>query len=315
MKFVTYKYMERCYRTGLFTEEGNVVDLNYAYEYLLAKKGEPASKLLAGAVVPADSLAFLECGERAWKGAKEVLEASLPLGAKNSSGKVMVLARSEVKLGPPVINPGRIICLAHNYTDFLEETGQPKPPVPRIFSKYHNALCGPDDPIIYPPMTKELGYEIEVAVIIGKEGKYIPKEKALDYVAGYSIFNDVSASDLTGVDKQVLRGKTFDNFAPCGPYLVTKDEVPNPNNLDVCLWVNDTVLQSSNTSKLVYNVQELVSFLSEVFTLMPGDIIATGTPGGLAKDRNPTTFMNVGDVCKLEVEKLGVLVNPVVAEK
>ena len=129
------------------------------------------------------------------------------------------------------------------------------------------------------------------------------------------IFNDVSASDLTELDKQVLRGKTFDNFAPCGPYLVSADEVPDPGNLDLKLWVNDRLLQSSNTRELVYDVPMLVSFLSEIFTLEPGDIVATGTPGGLAKFRTPTTFMAVGDVCAIEIEKLGRLTNRIVAER
>jgi acylpyruvate hydrolase len=312
-----YRYAERGYRLGAMIGEERIVDLNYAYENVLAGKKEPRYEALAAAVVPDDSVAFLAGGRRSWEGAAAALE-----GAKGSRcadlaacGKRFVFERKEVKLGAPVQNPLRIICLSHNYHDFLKETGLPTPAAPRIFSKYNNSLCGPDDPIIYPKMSKTLGYEVELAFVIGKRGRHIPKEKALEYIGGYMILNDVSASDLTELDKQVLRGKTFDNFAPCGPYLLSADELPDPGNLNVKLWVNDRELQNSNTRELVYDCPTLVSFLSEVFTLEPGDIVATGTPGGLAKFRNPTTFMQVGDVCTLEIDKLGRLSNRIVAEE
>jgi acylpyruvate hydrolase len=317
MKIVMYQYAEREYRLGVITGGERIVDLNYAYENLLASRGEPRFAALAAAIVPDDSVAFLAGGGRSWQGAAEALDHAkgsvcADIGA---CGRRFVFERSEVKLGAPIRNPLRIICLSHNYHDFIRETGVPLPPAPRIFSKYNNALCGPDDPIIYPRMSKALGYEAELAFVIGKRGRRVPREKALEYIGGYMIFNDVSASDLTELDKQVLRGKTFDNFAPCGPYLVSSDEVPDPGNLELRLWVNDRLLQSSNTRELVYDVPMLVSFLSEIFTLEPGDIVATGTPGGLAKFRNPTTFMAVGDVCAIEIEKLGRLTNRIVAER
>lgn len=317
MKIVMYQYAERGYRLGAMVGEERIVDLNTAYENLLAGKREPRCEALAAAVVPADSVAFLAGGKRSWEGAVAALDHAKgsrcsDLGA---SGRRFVFERKEVKLGAPVQNPLRIICLSHNYHDFLKETGLPKPAAPRIFSKYNNALCGPDDPIIYPRMSKMLGYEVELAFVIGKRGRHVPKERAMEYIGGYMILNDVSASDLTEMDKQVLRGKTFDNFAPCGPFLLSADELPNPGNLEVRLWVNDRELQRSNTRELVYDVPALVSFLSEIFTLEPGDIVATGTPGGLAKFRNPTTFMQVGDVCTLEIEKLGRLSNKIVAEE
>ncbi|MBA4423316.1 MAG: FAA hydrolase family protein [Syntrophus sp. (in: bacteria)] len=317
MKSVMYRYAERGYRFGAIVGEERIVDLNYTYENLLAGKKEPRFEALAAAVVPADSVAFLAGGKRSREGAAAALDHAkgsrcADLGV---SGKRFLFDRKEVKLGAPVQNPLRIICLSHNYHDFLKETGLPKPAAPRIFSKYNNALCGPDDPIIYPRMTKSLGYEVELAFVIGKRGRHVPKERAMEYIGGYMILNDVSASDLTELDKQVLRGKTFDNFAPCGPYLLSADELPDPGNLDVKLWVNDRELQTSNTRELVYDCPTLVSFLSEIFTLEPGDIVATGTPGGLAKFRNPTTFMQVGDVCTLEIEKLGRLSNRIVAEE
>lgn len=317
MKIVMYKYAERCYRLGALVGENRIVDLNYAYENRLADSQEPRYEALAAAIVPADSVSFLAGGKRSWGGAAAALDHTKKNGCPDlgASGKRFVFERKEVKLGAPVQNPLRIVCLSHNYHDFIKETGVPMPPAPRIFSKYNNALCGPEDPIIYPKMSKMLGYEAELAFVIGKKGRHVPKEKALEYIGGYMILNDVSASDLTELDKQVLRGKTFDNFAPCGPYLLSADELPDPGNLDLKLWVNDRLLQSSNTRELVYDVPTLVSFLSEVFTLEPGDIVATGTPGGLAKFRNPTTFMQVGDVCTVEIEKLGRLSNTVIAEE
>lgn len=317
MKLVMYQYKERKYRLGALVDEGRIVDLNYAYENVLNGKREPRFEALAAAIVPDDTIAFMAGGKRGREGGATALDFAKSSRCEDlgASGKRFLFERKEVRLGAPVRNPLRIVCLSHNYHDFLKETGLPKPPAPRIFSKYNNALCGPDDPIIYPKMSKNLGYEAELAFVIGKRGRHIPKERAMEYIGGYMILNDVSASDLTELDKQVLRGKTFDNFAPCGPYLLSADEVPDPGNLDVKLWVNDRMLQSSNTRELVYDCPTLVSFLSEIFTLEPGDIVATGTPGGLAKFRKPTTFMQIGDVCTVEIEKLGRLSNRVVAEQ
>lgn len=317
MKLAMYKFGERDYRLGAAIAGELILDLNYAYETYLQRAGESRFREIARAVVPPDSVEFLRGESTSWQAAQKAIAAAESLGkeALGISGKRMIFERGEVTLGAPVQNPMRIICLSHNYHDFIKETGVPMPPEPRIFSKYNNALCGADDPIIYPKMTKSLGYEVEIAFVIGKRGRNVPKEKAFDYVAGYMILNDVSASDLTALDKQVLRGKTFDNFAPCGPYLVSKDEVADPGNLDVNLWVNDRLLQTSNTRELVYDIPTLVSFLSQVFTLEPGDIVATGTPGGLAKDRKPPTFMQVGDVCTLEIEGLGRLSNKIITEE
>ncbi len=204
--------------------------------------------------------------------------------------------------------------MAHNYHDFLEELGMKPHPEPRIFAKFANAVASYDDPIPRPAMTQALGYEAELAFVIGKPCKHVSEAEAYDYIAGYMGLNDVSASDLTKRDGQNLRGKSFDAFAPMGPYLLTTDELPDPHNLDVELRVNGRVLQKSNTNQLVYNVPQLVAFCSQVFSLEPGDVVATGTPGGLAKDRKPTTFMNPGDIMETEIEKLGVLRNPITAE-
>ena len=314
MRLVMFNYGERLYRLGLLNSDETIIDVNYAYEKILYEKHTPAYREFAAAYAPSDSKAFLNGGEVCMNTIPEIEAKHFAADSLNVDGLPMVFNRKEVKLAAPVMNPDKIICLSHNYYDFCEETGNPVPPEPRIFAKFSNSICGCDDPIIYPKMTKCLGYEVELAIVIGKRGRYIPLEKAYDYVAGYTLFNDVSASDLTSMDKQVCRGKTFDNFAPCGPALVTKDEVPDPNALEVALYVNGKELQHSNTKNLIYNVPTLVSFLSECFTLEPGDIIATGTPGGLAKDRVPNTYMQVGDVCTLKIDILGELTNTIAAE-
>lgn len=309
MKLLMFSYGERDSRFGAIVND-LVVDLNYACQDLLEKEDVFRHCEVARGLVPSDLVQFLQGGARSWSMLREVLETPFDLSAK-FQGKRFVFKEEEVSLDSPVQNPEKVICLAHNYHDFVKEVGVPIPPEPRMFSKYNNSLCGPSDPIIYPEMTKCLGYEAELAFVVGKVARNVKKEDALSYIAGYTILNDVSASDLTGMDKQVLRGKTFDTFAPVGPYLVTPDEVGDPGNLDVKLWVNDALLQDSNTKELVYDVPTLLSFLSRVFTLNPGDIVATGTPGGLAKDRVPPTYMKVGDTCTITIDKVGTLSNKI----
>jgi acylpyruvate hydrolase len=312
MKLFMFSYGERESRFGTVVGD-YMVDLNLACTSLMDKEGVFRSCEVADALVPSDLVRFLQGGERSWNMLGEVLKMPFALTDK-ARGKRYVFKLDEVSLANPIQNPEKVICMAHNYHDFVKEVGVPIPPEPRMFSKYNNALCGPNDPIVYPKMTKCLGYEAELAFVIGKTARNVEEKDALSYIAGYTIFNDVSASDLTSMDKQVLRGKTFDTFAPVGPCLVTSDEVGDAGNLDVKLWVNDVLLQNSNTKELVYDIPTLVSFLSRVFSLTPGDIVATGTPGGLAKDRNPTTYMKVGDTCTIKIEKLGILSNRIVEE-
>lgn len=309
MKLVSFTKGHLVKRVGVIVGD-KVYDVNSIVRQQLAEKGEPFAREMADLVAPSSMRRFLEAGDRAMDAARSI-ERAVSNGQEYCDASWPL---SSVRLETPVPDPEKIICLSHNYKDFIAETGVPTPPAPRIFSKYVNALCGPEDPIIYPPETKELGYEAELAFIVGKPARRVPIERALEYIAGYTVFNDVSASDLTAMDIQVLRGKTFDNFAPAGPYLVTGDEVGDPGTLDITLWVNDRVLQKSNTSQLLYDVPFLLSFISNHFTLKPGDIVATGTPGGLAKYRKPPTFMKVGDVCTIEIERVGRLSNVVVAE-
>ena len=312
MKLVTYE-ANGIRRLGTMTPDNQVLDLNRAYAEQLESEGELTPQVVADALLPADMKSFLARGDRGIELAKKVQSFSEEKGEKFFKQQVFFKLQ-EVKLCAPITDPGKIICLAHNYSDFLEENNLPIPPEPRIFSKYLNAICGPEDVIIKPKATNELGYEAEMAFVIGKSARNVKEEDAYNYIAGYTIFNDVSASDITTMDKQVLRGKTYDTFAPIGPYIVTKDEVPDPHNLDIKLWVNDEKLQDSNTDQVLYKTPKLVAFLSTVMTLEPGDIVATGTPPGIAKFSSDPTYMWPGDICKIEVEKLGVLENKIIDE-
>jgi acylpyruvate hydrolase len=293
-----------------------IVDLNLAGECLAAERGFGRARAWAEAYLPSETIQFLHGGEESLAEARK----AIAWAEKNGAGAkvrnmAVVMAADSVSLAAPVLKPEKVICVAHNYHDFCKELGMDPHPLPRIFSKFANAVCGWDDPIIRPKMTEQLGYEAELAFVVGKTCKNVPEDRAYDYIAGYMTFNDISASDCTKFDVQNTRGKGFDTFAAMGPCLVTSDEVPDPHDLKVELRVNGTVLQTSNTRELVHNVPQLLSFCSQVFTLEPGDVVATGTPGGLAKDRNPNTFMVPGDIMETEIGDLGLMRNPIVDEQ
>jgi 2-keto-4-pentenoate hydratase/2-oxohepta-3-ene-1,7-dioic acid hydratase in catechol pathway len=220
-----------------------------------------------------------------------------------------------VHLGPPVPDPDKIICIGQNYKDHCAEQGVPLPTRPIIFTKFVTSLTGPRDPIVLPRASEKVDYEVELAFVIGKGGKHIPEKDALEHVAGYMAFNDISARDIQFGDGQWTRGKSCDTFAPCGPALVTRDEVPDPGNLALELRLNGQVMQSSNTNQMVFGVAALVAFLSQTITLAPGDIVSTGTPPGVGVFRKPPVLLKPGDKVVATVERLGSLENVCVAEE
>jgi 2-keto-4-pentenoate hydratase/2-oxohepta-3-ene-1,7-dioic acid hydratase in catechol pathway len=219
----------------------------------------------------------------------------------------------KVRILPPIPDPGKVICIGLNYTDHCREQGKEPPPYPILFSKFANAICGQEDPILLPPLTGKLDYEAELGVVIGRGGSRIPTERALSHVFGYMCINDVSARDLQKADGQWLRAKGMDNFAPTGPYLVTADEILDPQNLAIRCRVNGQTMQDSNTREMVFPVAELIAFISQAITLTPGDIISTGTPDGVGQYRQPPVFLKPGDRVEVEIEGLGTLVNPVLS--
>jgi 2-keto-4-pentenoate hydratase/2-oxohepta-3-ene-1,7-dioic acid hydratase in catechol pathway len=220
----------------------------------------------------------------------------------------------QVSFCPPVANPEKIICLGLNYRDHASEAGFEPPPVPIFFSKFRNALTGPFDPIVLPRSSREVDFEGELAVVIGKAGKYIPREDALDHVAGYAVMNDVSARDLQLRTSQWIAGKTLDTFAPFGPGIVPRALIPDPQDLVIQTRVNGMVVQSDSTKSMVFSVAETIAFLSSLMTLRPGDIIATGTPAGVGFKREPPVYLQPGDVVEVEIEGIGTIKNPVVSE-
>ena len=218
---------------------------------------------------------------------------------------------SNFKLLPPIPNPSKIICLAFNYTDHAEEQGLQAPDDPAIVLKPRTALTGTDSDIECPEFVTQLDYEVELAMIIGKTCKNISQEQAKEVIFGYMVFNDVSARDIQFKDKQFTRGKGFDTFAPCGPWITTADEISDPQNLKLVTKVNDQIRQNSSTEKMFIKIPEIVSKISNVMTLEKGDIISTGTPAGVMLNKPNAIFLKDGDKIEMEIENLGVLRNTI----
>jgi 2-keto-4-pentenoate hydratase/2-oxohepta-3-ene-1,7-dioic acid hydratase in catechol pathway len=221
---------------------------------------------------------------------------------------------SDVQLTAPILKPSKFIFVGLNYRDHALETKAEVPKVPTIFSKYSSAIIGPGEPIVLPKNSTKPDYEAEFAFVIGKGGRHIAATDWRQHVGGYTIINDVSARDFQMATSQWMMGKTFDTFAPMGPYVVTPEEVPDPHALDISLRIGDELLQQSNTSELIFKIPELVAFLSSVFTLEPGDVVSTGTPAGVGFARKPPRFLKPGDQVVIHVDRIGELRNPVVAE-
>lgn len=211
-----------------------------------------------------------------------------------------------IRLGAPIFRPSKIICVGLNYAKHAAESGMDVPKEPVLFFKSSSAIVGPFDPIVIPKGSEKTDWEVELAVIIGKKASYVSKENALSHVAGYVLHNDVSERayqlERSG---QWVKGKSCDSFAPLGPFIATADEINDPNNLDLWLKVNNETMQHSNTSDFIFNVEEVISYISQFMTLLPGDIISTGTPSGVGLGLDPPTFLKAGDVVELGIEKLG----------
>jgi 2-keto-4-pentenoate hydratase/2-oxohepta-3-ene-1,7-dioic acid hydratase in catechol pathway len=230
-------------------------------------------------------------------------------------GNVTVPA-ANARLHAPVHDPQKIICVGLNYRDHAHESKMAIPKEPVLFSKFPSALIGSEEPIVVPKVSSKVDYEAELVIVIGKRGRRIAESAAMDYVAGYSVGHDVSARDwqLEKDGKQWMVGKTFDTFAPVGPALVTRDEVPNPHNLDIRLRLNGKTMQESNTEQMIFSVAQLVSYLSVVFTLEPGDMVFTGTPPGIGHARTPPIYLKAGDEVEVEIDGIGALRNPIAPE-
>jgi 2-keto-4-pentenoate hydratase/2-oxohepta-3-ene-1,7-dioic acid hydratase in catechol pathway len=239
------------------------------------------------------------------------LEGSAVSLANSNPSHPKVHLTESMHLGPPIPDPDKIICLGLNYRSHAEEAGLKLPEVPLLFAKYRNALNGPTAPILLPKLSRQIDYEGELAVVIGRRGKDIPVAEALNFVAGYMVLNDISARDLQMRTGQWLSGKTLDTFAPCGPALVI-NEIQDPQTLRILTRVNGQVLQDGQTKDMIFSIAECIAYISQLVTLQPGDIIATGTPEGVGFKRTPPIFLRHGDLVEVEIAGIGILKNPVV---
>lgn len=301
MKLITF-HKNRTLRAG-------AAILGYAVDL------ERAAKLMGCGAVPSSVREILEGGEPVLSRVKKTVrraEARLELTVHRKERRPAWAAPLiEVELAPPVPNPEKIICIGQNYIDHCREQGVEPPKSPIIFTKFATTLTGPSSKVLLPPdeVTQKVDYEVELAFVIGRTAKRVKAKDAMDYVAGYMVLNDITARDVQYGDGQWVRGKSFDTFGPCGPWLVTCDEIPDPHKLRLWLKLNGQVMQDSSTSNLIFNVPYLIEYLSRGLTFHPGDIVSTGTPPGVGIFRKPPVVLTPGDVLEACVEGIGTLQN------
>lgn len=284
MKLVTYQSGNSGPQLGVVVD-GKVVNLAEA----------------SGGRLPNDMRSFIEQGDSALQLAQEIA----------SKGGANGVPESSVKLLAPIYNPSKLIAIGLNYMDHVRETGSKVPQTAVMFTKYTTSIIATGEDIRWDPaLTQKVDWEAELAVVIGKRASKVKEEDAFDYILGYMNCDDVSARDLQNErGDQWIMGKSLDTFAPLGPYLVTKDEVPDPNNLSIKCLVNGQAMQNSNTREMIFKIPYLIAYLSRGITLLPGDVITTGTPDGVGGARKPAIFLKNGDVVTVEIEGLGQLTN------
>ena len=233
------------------------------------------------------------------------------ISASSKELRPFLIDASATVLHAPVLRPQKLIGIGLNYRDHAEETKMELPKEPLLFAMYSNAITAPNRPIVIPGMSRKIDYEAELAVVIGARARHVSPDEALRYVAGYTIVNDVSARDLQRADGQWLRAKSFDTFAPMGPCLATRSSLGDADGLAIELRLNGQTMQKSNTRNMIFKVPALVSHISKVMTLEPGDVISTGTPAGVGFTRKPPVYLQPGDSVEIEIEGIGILRNPV----
>ncbi|HQU81622.1 MAG TPA: fumarylacetoacetate hydrolase family protein [Pyrinomonadaceae bacterium] len=287
MKIVTFKDTKKSekYRIGTLISPDEILELTS----LISVEGLTAQQIL-------------ECFD---------LENGLFTAEKMNVGSLKKISRKSVEICAPVPRPGKIICVGLNYRDHAEESGMAIPKSPIIFSKFSSCAIGANEAILLPEKSEQVDYEAELAIVIGRKAKNVKCADAMNYVFGYTNFNDVSARDFQFADGQWQRGKSCDTFAPLGEFIATTDEIPDPHDLQIQFRLNGETLQNSNTDQLIFKIPEIIEFLSNSITLEPGDIIATGTPPGVGFARKPPIFLKDGDVAEVEIEGLGILSNAV----
>lgn len=290
MRLVTFTSQGRT-RPGVLLPDGAIVDVTLLNEPPLPTMTD---------VLKLGSAAVAEIGKAAQWFAEQKPEA--------------VFRLEDVVLEAPVPRPGKIVCLGLNYREHAAEQGKEPPSSPVIFAKYATAINRHGGTIVLPPNSSKVDYEAELCVVIGKTGRARSEAEAMDFVAGYTIINDVSARDMQFADKQFVRSKSCDTFAPTGPWIVLKEDIPDPHALAISLALNGETMQSSNTNQLIFRIPFIIAYLSQSMTFEAGDLIATGTPSGVGFARNPPVFLKAGDVVEVTIEGIGTLRNTVAEE-
>lgn len=296
MKLLTFE-KQGVYQLGVQTEQG-IIDIAASIEKNANLNNLP------------DYTSLMTCNK------EQIVKLQQFIQAMDVQQSTVFVEDEQITWGPCVTKPHKIICVGLNYRKHADETNAPYPEVPILFNKFDNTLTGHNSEIAIPNVTKELDYEVELGIVIGEKTKNVTEQDALNYVFGYCTVNDLSARDLQMRTHQWLLGKTCDKFSPIGPYLVTADEITEPNNLALKTYVNGEVRQNSNTADMIFNCAEIISYISQHMTLEPGDIILTGTPEGVVfgYPQEQKVYIQPGDEVTVEIEKLGSLTNYFVAE-
>jgi 2-keto-4-pentenoate hydratase/2-oxohepta-3-ene-1,7-dioic acid hydratase in catechol pathway len=297
MKLVRFSTQGQSPRLGVLQGD-RIADLTASLTASLARRGVVRAAEIAAALVPASTRQFLEGGAASRDAVASITEW-------------VAVDKGAARIHAPIADPGKFICIGLNYRDHAIETNNPIPKEPPIFAKWNTSIIDPGAPILRPRGSTSLDWEVELGVVIGKTARYVSQEQALDHVWGYTIINDASARDFQFITSQWMAGKIFETAAPVGPYIADREEIPDPHTLDLKTWVNGKQVQNGNTKTFIFDVRYLVSYLSNLMTLSPGDLIATGTPPGVGSGMKPPTFMNPGDVCRMEISGLGTIENPV----
>jgi len=306
MKIVRFSQNGHAPRLGCFVGGDRLMDLAASGAAYLASRGVVRAEAIADALFPQSTRGFLEGGAASQDMLATMLDAS-------KSGKFAAVTQpaGAVRLHAPINDPGKFICIGLNYKDHAAETNNPPPKQPPLFPKWANTIIDPGEPILRPRGEKTLDWEVELGVVIGRTARFVPQDKALDYVYGYTIVNDASARDFQFHTTQWGAGKVGDTLAPVGPYIADRAEIPDPHVLDLKTWVNGTLMQNGSTRNFIFDVRYVIMYLTSIMTLSPGDLIATGTPAGVGFSRKPQVTLQPGDTVRLEITGLGTLENPV----
>jgi len=306
MKIVRFSQNGHAPRLGALLGGDRVMDLAATCAAHLSGKGVVRAAPIAAALFPQSTRGFLEGGS-----VSQAMLAEMTDATKAGKLEAVAYALGAVRLHAPITDPGKFICIGLNYKDHAAEASMPEPKQPPIFPKWNNAILDPGEPILRPRGEKNLDWEVELGVVIGKTTRHVTKAQALDHVYGYTIVNDASSRDFQFHTSQWGAGKIGDTLAPVGPYIADRAEIPDPHVLELKTWVNGALMQNGNTKNFIFDVRYIIEYLSNIMTLEPGDLIATGTPAGVGFTRKPPAPLQPGDTVRLEITGLGTLENAV----